>query len=234
MGSPRDEFFVLVSFEGPDLYATRGGLSERVLSLASRTVSEGFETHLFFFGAPHLPGLERVLGTRLTLHRWGQWLSAGCPGGVYEGEDAKRRELAASLPPFLVDTLIGPGASAGFRPTIIAEEWQTADFVCALAARLSEAGLRSRVRLIWRTGSLHGADAVEWETLRDSAEIGATDARIQEALGERGIDARLFPANPAALLDVLSPGRWKAAPQLRPAPSRPETTVGAGKNPTHS
>jgi hypothetical protein len=234
VGSPRDEFFVLVSFEGPDLYAAWGGLSERVLDLASRTVSEGFETHLIYFGAPHLPGMERVLGSRLTLHRWGQWLSAGFPGGVYEGEDAKRRELAASLPPFLVDTLIRPGTSAGFRPTILAEEWQTADFVCALAARLSEADLRPRVRLIWRTGSLHGLSKVDWETLRDSAEIGATDARIQEALAEVGVDARVFPANPAALLDVLSPGRWKVPGQSRPAPSRRETTIGAGKGPTHS
>jgi hypothetical protein len=234
VGSPQDEFFVLVSFEGPDLYAARGGLSERVVGLASRLVSEGFETHLVYYGAPDLPGNERVLGTRLTLHRWGQWLSAGFPGGVYEGEDVKRRELATSLPPFLVETLIRPGTSAGFRPTIIAEEWQTAEFVCALAVLLSGAQLRSKVRLVWRTGSLHGADVVDWATLRDSAEIGATDVGIQQALGELGVAARLFPAHPAALLDVLSPGRWKTHRWQRDTTSKRVPIAGAGKGPTHS
>ena len=76
--TPETLQFVLLSFEGPDQYATAGGLGVRMKELALELARSGFTTHLIFVGDPDLPGRE-PLGERLTLHRWCQWLSAGVP-----------------------------------------------------------------------------------------------------------------------------------------------------------
>ncbi len=203
--SPQEEFFTLVSFEGPDGYSTCGGLAERVTRLAARLASHGFETHLFFLGAPGLPPNERVRASRLTLHRWAQWLSASHPRGVYDGEWAKLREMADSLPAFLCETLVQPALKAGFEPIIIAEEWQTAPSVIALGAELVRRGVAGQARLFWRTGGVTGWNLIDWEALGRVAQIGAIDSALAGALVARGIPARVLPADPDALLGVLGP-----------------------------
>ena len=48
--TPTKTVFVIISFEGPDVYSQAGGLGVRVRGL-SRTLSQlGFYTHLFFVG----------------------------------------------------------------------------------------------------------------------------------------------------------------------------------------
>src|SRR5512146_700190 len=93
--------FHILSFEGPDAYARAGGIASRITGLAESLAGMGLETHLWFIGDPDLPGLEQR-GT-LTLHRWCQWISRYHPGGVYDGEEGKRNDYAASLPPHVFE-----------------------------------------------------------------------------------------------------------------------------------
>lgn len=95
--TPDNSLFILVSFEGPDLWSQAGGLGVRIAGLSRSLAEAGWETHLFFIGDPTLPGEERQVGGRLTLHRWGQWISRNTPT-VYHGEDAKRVDMEKSLP----------------------------------------------------------------------------------------------------------------------------------------
>src|SRR4051812_46118568 len=89
--------FHLLSFEGPDPYARAGGIASRITGLAQALAASGLTTHLWFIGAPALPGHE--VCDQLQLHRGGQWISRYHPAGVYDGEEEKCADYAASLPP---------------------------------------------------------------------------------------------------------------------------------------
>ena len=90
----------ILSFEGPDHYARASGLATRMTGVAQALAKAGYETHLWFVGDPDLPGHETQ--EQLHLHRWCQWISRYHPAGVYDGEEGKRSDYAASLPPFLL------------------------------------------------------------------------------------------------------------------------------------
>src|SRR5262245_38065655 len=113
--------FHLLSFEGPDAYARAGGIASRIGGLAENLAEAGFETHLWFVGAPELPGHEQR--GRLFLHRWCQWISRYHPGGVYDGEDGKQDEYARSLPPYLLEHILRPQLDSGAGAVVLAEEW---------------------------------------------------------------------------------------------------------------
>ena len=84
--------FHVLSFEGPDRYAQAGGIASRVTGLTQALAEAGYETHLWFVGAPDLPGHESRAW--LHLHRWCQWISRYHPVGVYDGEEGKRNQIA--------------------------------------------------------------------------------------------------------------------------------------------
>jgi len=199
-----DRCAVLVSFEGPDWYAWRGGLAQRVVALAAELASRGWLTHHVYLGDPRCPGTESLADDRLTLHRWAQWLSASYPEGVYHGEEAKAEELARSLPAWLVE-LLQPVIAAGIAPIVIAEEWQTAPFVIAFADRLRQAGLASEVELVWRAGSTFGWERVNWEELAGAATIAGTTPELCRALAARDVAATLIPLDPRATVATLTP-----------------------------
>ena len=90
--------FVLLSFEGPDLYALAGGLGVRIAQLARTLARKEFYTHLFFIGDPRLPGQEVSEDGHLILHRWCQWISESYPNGVYQGEHVKHEDFSRSIP----------------------------------------------------------------------------------------------------------------------------------------
>jgi hypothetical protein len=208
---------VIVSFEGPDWYAWRGGLAGRVTSLAAELTRRGWLVHHVYLGDPRSPGTESLGQGRLVLHRWAQWLSAHYPAGVYEGEEAKIEELASSLPAFVLE-LIRPVLQAGGEVTVLAEEWQTVPFLLALADALRSAELDPGVRLVWRTGSNFGWERVDWHRLAAVARIGATDADLCRAVEVRGVPASLLPADPGAALATLAPG---SSPPRQPAAKVP-------------
>ena len=195
--------FVLVSFEGPDWYAWRGDLAQRIVGLATELVTCGWDTHHIFVGDPRSPGTETLAGGSLTLHRWAQWLSAGFPSGVYHGEEAKQVELARSLPQFVLEQLIAPALALGRVPTVLAEEWQTAGFLVRLAELLAEDGLTGQVRLVWRAGARFGWERVAWDALAGAATIAATTPELRGALHSRGIECTVLPPEPPATLAAL-------------------------------
>jgi hypothetical protein len=110
--------FHLLSFEGPDAYARAGGIASRVTGLTHALAAAGFETHLWFVGDPTLPGHETQ--GHLHLHRWCQWISRYHAAGVYDGENGKQNDYAASLPPFLLREVLLPHLRCGRQAVILA------------------------------------------------------------------------------------------------------------------
>ncbi len=103
--------FHLLAFDGPDDYARAGGIATRITGLAKALADAGFDTHLWFIGDPDRPGHEQ--DDQLSLHRWCQWLSRYHPAGVYDGEEGKRLDYAASPRPFCVGKRCCPRFGGG-------------------------------------------------------------------------------------------------------------------------
>ena len=152
--------FHILSFEGPDGYARAGGLATRVEGLSDTLASLGFETHLWFIGAPDFPGHERR--GLLHLHRWAQWVSRHHPGGVYDGELGKSSETARTLPPHLAQEILSPHLRRGGRAVVLAEEWQTVDAVLHLDWLLEQEGLRDRVTILWNANNTLELKRINW------------------------------------------------------------------------
>ena len=65
---------VIVAFEGPDRYASIGGLGTRVTALGKALGEHGVKTDLIFVGDPSFKPVEPG-GPNLTLRRWSGWIS---------------------------------------------------------------------------------------------------------------------------------------------------------------
>ena len=183
--------FHIISFEGPDPYSRAGGLATRVCGLASTLVSLGHETHLWFIGDPDLPGHEAVGGLRL--HRWAQWVSRHHPDGVYDGEDAKQREMARSLPRFLIQHALRAAAARGERAVILAEEWQTSSTVLELTRQLRTDGLDQSVTRLWNANNTFGFHTIDWPALADASVITTVSRYMKHKMHDWGVDALVIP-----------------------------------------
>src|SRR5438093_7681439 len=157
----------ILSFEGPDPYAQAGGLASRISGLSSALAEAGFETHLWFVGDPDLQGYEEREGLRL--HRWCQWISRYHSQGVYDGEEGKRADYAASLPPFLSHQVLLPHLQRTGSALIMAEEWHTVDAVLHLDWLLQTNGFRHRVTMLWNVNNTFGFNRIYWERLKRAA-----------------------------------------------------------------
>lgn len=180
----------LLSFEGPDGYARAGGLASRVEGLTEALAAHGFDTHLWFVGDPRRPAHE-VSGSQ-HLHRWCQWISLHHPGGVYDGEDGKRADYAASLPPCLWRHL-RPHLVQGGHAVVLAEEWHTADALLHLDWLLRQSGLRERATLLWNANNLFGFERIDWERLANACVITTVSRYMKHRMGELGIEAVAIP-----------------------------------------
>src|SRR5438445_7653728 len=96
--SPDNTMFVLLCFEGPDVYSTAGGLGTRVTELSEALATQGFTTHLIFIGDPTKPSIEHRVDGKLILKRWSQWVSQHHLNGVYDGEEQKLWDYNNSVP----------------------------------------------------------------------------------------------------------------------------------------
>jgi glycosyltransferase involved in cell wall biosynthesis len=188
--------FHILAFEGPDAYARAGGIGSRISGLAEALAESGSETHLWFVGDPALAGVETR--GRLTLHRWCQWLSAACPGGVYDGEDAKRDDFARSLPPRLLDETLLPHLRAGGQGVVLAEEWHTVHAVFHLDWLLRRAGYRNAVRMLWNANNIFGFDRIDWTRLSNAATITTVSRYMKHLMWPLGVDALVIPNGLAA------------------------------------
>ena len=183
--------FHVLSFEGPDRYAYAGGIASRITGLTEALAAMGFETHLWFVGDPGLPGNESR--DRLALHRWCQWISAHHPNGVYDGEEGKRNDYAASLPPSLYRGVLKPHLDAGGSAAVLAEEWHTVDAVLHLDWLLRRDGLRDRVKILWNANNTFGFDGIDWARLREAAVITTVSRYMKHRMGGLGVDPIVIP-----------------------------------------
>ena len=188
-----DPTFVLLSFEGPDHYSRAGGLGSRVTELSRALAGMGFETHLFFIGAPDLPGHEVMEEGHLHLHRWCQWISAYYPAGVYDGEEDKLRDWEHSLPVWLEKELLEPKLARGGSVVVLAEEWQTVGTIVALHQVVLRQGWQDRVHLVWNANNTFSFHRIDWEGLRRAGTITTVSRYMKHRMWNLEVDARVIP-----------------------------------------
>ena len=196
----------LLSFEGPDRYAQAGGLGVRVTHLAEALAAKQIPTHLLFVGDPARPATETTADGFLTMRRWGQWISAQHPGGVYDGEEGKRADFEATVPDVVVREIVRPALEAGRLPVVMAEEWHTAETVCRLHDRLVDAGLRHRCVLLWNANNTTSFHRIDWPRLRDAVQTTTVSRYMKHQMWPYGVDPLVIPNGiPASLLDPVDP-----------------------------
>jgi len=183
---------VILSFEGPDRYAMVGGLGVRVSELAVALAEAGLQTDLVFVGDPTLPASE-TRGEHLTLRRWGQWISAHHPGGVYDGEWGKIQDYAGSVPQWLIESIVRPAVERGERTLVLAEDWQVVSTVLNLNHQLHAGGLRDHVTMAWNANNTYGFHEIDFGALASAAHITAVSRYMKFELGLRGASALVIP-----------------------------------------
>jgi glycosyltransferase involved in cell wall biosynthesis len=185
--------FVLLSFEGPDAYSRAGGLGSRVSGLAAALAEEGYDTHLFYIGAPDLPGYEVTPNGHLHLHRWCQWISLHHPGGVYDGEEGKLYDWNSSLPSWIDEHLLPVLTQRHRLVVVIAEEWHTSWSVVRLARRARERGWGDSVRCHWNANNSFGFDRVPWRELDSAVTITTVSRFMKHEMWRCGVDPHVIP-----------------------------------------
>jgi len=205
--------FVLLSFEGPDLYSKAGGLGVRITNLAQLLSSQGFRTHLIFVGSPDLPGWEEHMDGCLQYYRWCQWISRFHPMGVYDGEEGKLADFNTSVPPFLVEQIARPAIEAGRHLVVLAEEWHTAEALIRLSDQLHLAGLRSHSILIWNANNTKGFERIDWSRLNYVATLTTVSRYMKQIMRTYGLDPLIIPNGIPS--DLLLPVAEDAVNQVR-------------------
>lgn len=220
---PDEAVFIILSFEGPDPYAQAGGLAVRVTHLAEALAQQGFLTHLFFIGAPDAPGEESRFDDRLILHRWCQWISRYHPAGVYDGEEGKRHDFTATVPPYVLEHVIRQALETGRLPVILAEEWHTAEAVIHLDELLRARGWRGRCVIFWNANNTMSFHRIDWGRLSAAAQLTTVSRYMKHRMWELGVDPLVIPNGiPCALLEPVPPEQISA---LRQALGVDERTV---------
>lgn len=191
--TPRGATFVLLSFEGPDVYSQAGGLGVRVKGLSRTLAQLGYETHLFFVGDPDLPGEQTLEDGLLHYHRWCQWISAHHRGGVYDGEEEKLRDWNVSLPPVIVEEMITPALDAGRAVVVMGEEWQTAASMNSISDLLYYRGVRDRVVMLWNANNIFGFNRINWGALGFASTITTVSRYMKFRMREHGQNPVVIP-----------------------------------------
>ena len=182
----------LLSFEGPDRYASVGGLGTRETSFARALGEAGVATTLVFVGDPALPASE-TFSPNVTLRRWCQWISAHHPRDVYDGEPAKVADYTTSVPAFVADELATAAVAAGERLLVVAEEWQTVPALIALDVSLRDRGIRDAVTMLWNANNTYGFEFIDWTALRRAAAVVTVSKYMKFELARFGVPALVVP-----------------------------------------
>jgi len=170
---PKDTTFVLLSFEGPDLYSLAGGLGVRVSELARTLATLGYETHLFFVGDPDQPDRERDATLPLTWWRVAQEVSRRFPTGVYASEHQKHAVYTSVTPYLVIEQVVKAAVAQHKHVIIMGEEWHTSETMCVLHERLTENNLRDAVIMLWNANNIFGFEQINWQRLKEAAHITA-------------------------------------------------------------
>jgi glycosyltransferase involved in cell wall biosynthesis len=211
MLEPEQTTFIVLSFEGPDVYSQAGGLGVRVKELSRALAERGFETHLFFVGDPKLPADEKAVEGRLTLHRWSQWISRYHPLGVYAGEDDKVADINRSLPETLLLDYIRPAVERGNSVIVLGEEWHMAHAMTLISDALYFAGLRDRCLLLWNANNHFSFHRINWGQLAFTATLMTVSRYMKHIMWRWGVNPIVVPNGiPSSLMARVSQAQVRA------------------------
>ncbi|MDD4876015.1 MAG: glycosyltransferase family 4 protein [Dehalococcoidales bacterium] len=186
--NPDNTVFVVLSFEGPDVYSMAGGLSSRIMNLTNTLVEMGFTIHNFFIGDPEKKGVEIFKNGNLFLYRWCQWISKCYPGGVYDGEEDKLNDFTQSVPPYVVNEVILPAISQKKLVVILGEEWQTAETMCQISDLLFHTGFRDKAVMFWNANNTYGFERIDWQRLTYTTRITTVSKYMKQIMLKMGIN----------------------------------------------
>ena len=190
---PGRTVFVLLCFEGPDVYSQAGGLGVREKGLSRSLARMGFPTYLYFCGDPDLPSQEEQEDGRLHLRRWCQWISAQHRGGVYDGEEGKVRDWNYSLPPSVIGEVIEPAAVEGKHVVILGEEWHTSWSMQLVSDSLFYRGLRDRAVMLWNANNTFGFHRIDWNALNLTTTVTTVSRYMKFRMWEWGQNPIVIP-----------------------------------------
>ena len=211
MLEPTQTTFILLSFEGPDIYSQAGGLGVRVKELSRALAERGYETHLFFIGDPSLPADESALDGRLWLHRWSQWISRYHPMGVYDGEDDKVADLNRSLPEQLTINYIKPAVAKGNTVVILGEEWHIAHAMTLISDALYYAGLRDRCLLLWNANNHFSFHRINFGQLGFTSTLMTVSRYMKHIMWRWGVNPIVVPNGiPGSMMARVSQAQVRA------------------------
>ena len=220
MLEPLKTTFILLSFEGPDVYSQAGGLGVRVKELSRALAERGYETHLFFVGDPALPTDETMLDQRLFIHRWSQWISRYHPVGVYDGEDDKVADLNRSLPDALVNDFIKPAIARGNTVVVLGEEWHIAHAMTLVSDALYYAGLRDRCLLLWNANNHFAFHRINWAQLAFTCTLMTVSRYMKHIMWRWGVNPIVVPNGiPGSMMARVSQAQVRAVRAAVNAPA---------------
>jgi glycosyltransferase involved in cell wall biosynthesis len=191
--SPENTLFVLLCFEGPDVYSTAGGLGTRVTELSEALATQGYTTHLIFIGDPNKPSKELRIDGRLVLERWSQWVSKYYPNGVYDGEEQKLFDYNESVPYHIYNDIVRPAAHEGKLVVIMGEDWHTAEVMGRLSDVLHWFGLRQKTLLLWNLNSLMSLHRVNWGRLDFVTTLCTVSKYMKHKMWDLGVNPLVIP-----------------------------------------
>ena len=202
--SPDNTVFVVLCFEGPDVYSIAGGLGSRITHLTNTLAEMGFQVHHIFIGEPKLEGEEVRKGGKLILHRWCQWISENHPEGVYDGEEGKLYDFTESAPYFVVNEIAAPAISDDKLVVILGEEWHTAEAMCRISDLLYYSGLRDMALMFWNANNTYGFERIDWQRLSYTTTITTVSKYMKRIMQEMGINPLVIPNGiPKAILSEV-------------------------------
>ncbi|HXM06959.1 MAG TPA: hypothetical protein VN936_05820, partial [Candidatus Acidoferrum sp.] len=181
----------ILAFEGPDRYASIGGLGTRVSQMATALGQIGCVVDLIFVGDPAAQAVETK--GNVTLRRWSQWISAHFPRNAYDGEREKIADWESSLPGFVVDQIVAPTAASNERTLVICEEWQTAGVAIAIDQLARLRGVRNTFTMLWNANNTYGWENVNFPALQAAAGITAVSKYMKFELARYGVPSLVIP-----------------------------------------
>ncbi|HLI70456.1 MAG TPA: glycosyltransferase family 4 protein [Ktedonobacteraceae bacterium] len=191
--SPANTIFVMLCFEGPDVYSTAGGLGTRVTELSEALATQGYTTHLIFIGDPYQPSVETRVDGRLILKRWSQWVSRYYPNGVYDGEEQKLYDFNESVPYHIYNEIARPAVAENKTVVIMGEDWHTAEVMIRISDLLHWFGIRQKVLMLWNLNSLMSLHRINWGRLNFVTTLCTVSKYMKHKMWAYGVNPLVIP-----------------------------------------
>ncbi len=191
--SPANTIFVMLCFEGPDVYSTAGGLGTRVTELSEALATQGYTTHLIFIGDPYQPSVEMRVDGHLILKRWSQWVSRYYPNGVYDGEEQKLYDFNESVPYHIYNEIARSAVEEGKTVVILGEDWHTAEAMMRTSDLMHWFGIRQKVLMLWNLNSLMSLHRIDWGRLNFVTTLCTVSKYMKHKMWGYGVNPLVIP-----------------------------------------